>query len=261
MPISGAWQNEYESVMTLAEEADGFLHGQYRSGIGSTGTCLVAGYGGTSGPGQGTPLALAISWRSIEPGAPDPRRHWVSSLAGQAFLDCTGLTLLHQLVATAASPEIAEPGTHLGELNFRRIGAASPPASRTLLAAHLGETIRTAAADPVEGVWRSTDDDAATLHLAVRNPHAGIVVGTLTDRRGQASLYGFADVDASRTPARQQSLALAGRYGDSAATATLAGCLDLERGRLTLSALLNRGTSVDTRYAQTIVEGRHFKPA
>jgi hypothetical protein len=271
MRISGAWHNEYESVMALAEEADGFLHGEYRSTTGSTGTYLVAGFGGAAAGGRGRPVALAISWRSTERGEYGPSLHWVSSLGGQVF-DAPifgpaagrpdSMLLLHQLVATASFPGIAEPGTHLDKLPFHRMsGDAAPAASRILLAAHDGETIRTAAADPVEGVWHETDEEGVVLQLAVRNPHAGIVVGSLTDRHGRAELYGFVDIDSSNTPERRQGLGLAGRYADGTRTVSLAGWLDLERGRLTLSALLHRGTGVDTRYAQTVVEGMRFKPA
>jgi saccharopepsin len=261
MRISGDWRNEYESVMTLAEEADGFLHGEFRSSTGSTGTFPVAGFSGANGDGRGTPLALAISWRSIDPGVRDPSWHWVSGLGGQVFDGPGPMPLLHQMVATASFPGIADPGTHLDKLSFRRCGEGVPAASQALLAAHLGETKRTAAADPVEGIWHSIDDDGAVLRLSVRNPHAGIVVGSLTDHRGKADLYGFADIDASNTPIPRQSLSLAGRYAGGFSTVTLAGWLDLERGRLGLSVLWNRGTGADTRYAQTIVEGMRFKPA
>lgn len=260
MRISGDWQNEYASVMTLAQEADGFLHGEFRSTTGSAGTFLVAGFSGADGDGRGTPMALAISWRSIEPGVRDPSWHWVSGLGGQVF-EAGSMPLLHQMVATASFPGIADPGTHLDKLVFRRCGEGMPSASQVLLAAHRGETIRTAAAEPVEGIWHSTDDDGAVLRLSVSNPHAGIVIGSLTDHRGKAELYGFADIDAVNTPVPRQSLSLAGRYAGGFSTVTLAGCLDLERGRLALSVLWNRGTGNDTRYAQTIVEGMRFKPA
>lgn len=256
MQVGGAWQNEQGALMRLALEPDGFLHGDYRP-AGSADHRLIAGYTGGIAPDHGMPLALAMSWRPVEPGPARPDWHWMSCFGGELLPADGPMQGLHQIVATAGCPSVAEAGTHLERLDFRRVGPARPMFSRPVLAARNGETLRRAAADPVEGVWRAIDEDTSlTLHL--RNPHAGIVVGSLSDRHGETVLCGFADIDTGEPRMARQSLALAGLCGGAALA--LSGSLDLERGLLTLGGLLNRGTTTE-RYGQTLIEGMRFKPA
>jgi len=244
MQLGGAWQDEQDAQMVLALEPDGFLHGDFRAAAGLR---RLAGYAGRAEDGCGVPLALAMSWRPVEGGPATPEQHWASCFGGEAAGG--RLALLHQISATA--------GLHLESRRFRRIGAALPESSGPVLAAQAGATLRRAAADPVEGTWRALEG-ASVLTLQLRDPHAGLVFGSLADREGEALLCGFADIDAG---AAQQSVALAGRRTDGTAVLALAGRLDLERGLLTLGGLAIRGTGAGRPYGQTLIEGLRFQPA
>lgn len=247
MSLSGLWTNEYGSRMELWAQDDGTILGRYASSTGSTGEYAVCGHAGpgAAGPDRGQPLALTISWHSIVPGPADPSWDWCSGLSGQISLrdGAPVMVLTHALVASSDFPGLAQAGTHIDRLTYRRVGDAGarpalpPPAA--------------AITTPLTGVWREAEGAEIDLMLV---PDAGFdrVRGRLRPSGGQGvRLLGVAGRGAVR------SLALTGLLPGGAVMA-LAGTLAAGSGTISLIDLTSHATPPDSLYLQTLINGRRF---
>lgn len=247
MSLSGLWTNEYGSRMALWVGTDGAVRGRYASTTGSTGEYLVTGHAGPgdAGPTAGQPVALAISWHSVVAGDADPSWDWCSALSGQVSLRADGpeLVLTHALVASSAFPGLAEAGTHIDRLTYRRIGDAGPaPAADP---GPFGDM-----ASPLAGVWQ--DGEGGRLALALHGADGFDRVGGRWLRPGQdCGLAGFAGRGTAR------SLAITARRPDGSVMA-LAGTLPPGGDVLSLIELASSTTAPDSTYLQTLVNGRRY---
>lgn len=247
MSLSGVWTNEYGSRMSLWVGADGTVQGRYASTTGSTGEYRVSGHAGPgdAGPKAGQPVALAISWHSIVAGEADPSWDWCSALSGQVSLRPDGpeLVLTHALVASSAFPGLAEAGTHIDRLTYRRIGDAGPvPAG---MEGPFGDI-----ASPLTGVWQDGEGGAVALRLT-GDQGFDRVAGTLRRAGLERPLSGFAGRGAAR------SLSVTARLADGSVTA-LAGTLPRGGAVLSLIELTSHATAPDSTYLQTLIHGRRF---
>ena len=247
MSLSGLWTNEYGSRMALWVGTDGAVRGRYASTTGSTGEYLVTGHAGPgeAGPTAGQPVALAISWHSVVAGDADPSWDWCSALSGQVSLRADGpeLVLTHALVASSAFPGLAEAGTHIDRLTYRRIGDAGPAPAADPGA--FGDI-----ASPLSGVWQDGEGGVVALRLGAA---AGFdhVTGMLRRAGAEQPLTGFAGRGTAR------SLAVTARLADGSVTA-LAGTLPPGGGVLSLIELASHATAPDSSYMQTIINGRRL---
>lgn len=258
MSPEGRWRNEYASVMELRMEADGRLHGGYRSTTGSTGSYHVLGWADPRpfpSP-MGRSLALSILWRSIGDDPEDSSWHWVSGLGGQLLGegDNRGIFLLHDMVATTGFPGQAGIGHHLDKLHFQPFAGETPPAPDT---ARDFEAARMAAGDPgpLSGIWEEEVNPKAGISFRFLDPRHGFVEAELRLKGATFPLWGFADPHAKAGDCRLMGISLAGLVtGDSGErdeAIAMAGSLDLHEMILTLTVFKNRGTSLDLRYTQT----------
>lgn len=249
MTLSGVWTNEYGSRMELWLGADGTLQGRYASTTGSTGEYRVSGHAGPveAGPKAGQPVALAISWHSIVAGEADPSWDWCSALSGQVSLRKDGpqLVLTHALVASSAFPGLAEAGTHIDRLTYRRIGDAGP--LPTGVEGPFGDI-----ASPLSGPWQDGEGGVMTLRLGSATGFDHIT-GSLRRAGVEQPLTGFAGRGAAR------SLAVTARLPDGSVTA-LAGTLPSGGTVLPLIELASHATAPDSTYLQTVIHARRFMP-
>ncbi|WP_298331137.1 avidin/streptavidin family protein [Asticcacaulis sp.] len=246
MNLSGVWTNEYGSRMELWALDDGVFRGRYVSSTGSTGEYAVCGHAvaGAAGPERGKPLALAIAWHSLVPGPADPSWDWCSGLSGQISLrdGAPVMGLTHALVASSDFPGLAQAGTHIDRLTYRRIGDAGPPPALPSPAAAIDT--------PLTGTWREAE--GAEIDLITASDAGFDRVRGQLRRSGRAmELRGFAGRGAVR------SLALTGLLPGGEVMA-LAGTLPAGSDMLSMIDLTSHPTPPDSLYLQTRINGRRF---
>lgn len=254
MSLAGVWQNEYGSRMSLQVTA-GQVHGSYASTTGSTGSYVLCGCtpGGEAVATAGVPVALAISWRSVVPGARDASWHWVSALSGQ-ICQSDGqerLVLNHLLVASCEFPEFCGPGTYVDKLIYRRV---EPPEAQSALP---DSAVLDAA---LTGGWRG-DGVALELRLGTDGGQIGRVSGRIALEGQSLELAGFADILPGQPALAQQAVSLTALDAAGRRTFALAGVLHLAERRLQLQLMTARGTPAADSYLQTAMRGLSLSPA
>lgn len=257
--VAGTWKNDYGSVMTLMVTGN-VITGSYQSSTGSTGRYAITGYQTSTSPSQekGLPVALAIDWHPLDEQRADPSWHWVSGLCGQLH-QISGedrLELSHLLVATREFPDLANQGTYLDKLSYRRVTGEA-------IELHpVAPTVSSKQDNPLNGTWLATEGYNLKLHVSASSQLAlGCVSGTLTTPSECVEISGFTDINAGAGGLLLQSVSLtaAQRSGDT--VLTLAGSLDLKVDGLTLLALFTSSTPASQRYVQTQVKSILFKRA
>lgn len=257
LSAAGTWKNDYGSVMTLTV-AGNVITGSYQSSTGSTGRYAVTGYQPSTRPLQekGLPVALAIEWHALDKAQADPSWHWVSGLCGQIHR-ISGedrLQLSHLLVATSDFPDLANQGTYIDKLIYRRIAAETVeprPAPPTFVSEQH---------NPLNGTWLATQGYSLELHVRATSQHAlGCVSGTLTTPTEQVAVSGFTDINAGTGGLSRQSVSLAAAQEHSETVLALAGSLDLEEDGLALLALFTSSTPASQGYVQTRVKSMMFR--
>lgn len=261
MSVSGTWKNAYGSTMSLYVYGSGLVLGQYQSSTGSTGTYAVIGCQGPADPGPtaGQPVALAIDWHSIVPGPPDNSWHWASGLSGQLSVSTSGgppsLVLAHAMVATAtlAFPGGAiDPGTYIDKLVYAPVADAPLPGAGEQPGA--GDPI----ASPLNGRWLGSDGSVLILNVSSAYSSAfGWVLGTYQVNGGLWDVAGVTDINAYGQGVPLESVALTLVDGAGHAIA-LAGTLQLQSMKLTLSRLTSVATLPSVTYAQTMIDAVTF---
>lgn len=252
MSVTGTWKNSYGSVMALVQSAEGFVFGTYQSSTGSSGTYFVTGFAQPNGPASslGESLALSIFWRSITGGTGDPSWHWVSGLGGQR-VPSSGtdapptLNLIHAMVATDDFPGLANVGTYLDKLVYLPVSPSAPALEK--MPVEEGSLLR----DRIEETWICQQDSAVTLKLQVASSKFGLVTGKLTTAGGAHEVSGFTDTYAQQGGLSLQGLSVCALLGDGGWTVALAGSLDHKTRVMTLTQLLNHGTTPTATYVQT----------
>ena len=256
LSVAGSWKNDYGSVMTLAV-AGNAVTGTYQSSTGSTGRYAITGYQPCTRPSQakGLPVALAIEWHSLGDEPPDPSWNWVSGLCGQLHRveGEDRLALSHLLVATRDFPDLANQGTYIDKLSYRRVtcDAAEPVHAAPTLAAEPGNLLN--------GVWLA---EGFRLDLQVRASSQqafGCVSGTLTTPSERVEVSGFTDINASTGGLSRQSASLTAVQRGGETVLSLAGSLDLEQAELSLLALFTSSTTASQCYVQTRVRSIMFR--
>lgn len=257
LSVAGTWKNDYGSVMTLAVTGN-VITGSYQSSTGSTGRYAITGYQASTSPSQekGLPVALAIDWHALDEQQADPSWHWVSGLCGQLhpIAGEDRLELSHLLIATGDFPDLANQGTYLDKLSYRRVtgkGIEPHPVAPTLVSKQ---------DNSLNGTWLAAEGYNLKLHVgASSQPALGCVSGTLTTPTERVEVSGFTDINAGTggLPLQSVSLTAAQKSGDT--VLTLAGSLDLEEDGLTLLGLFTSPTPASQRYVQTQVKSILFK--
>lgn len=245
MSVAGTWKNHYGSVMTLNVNGNR-VTGTYQSSTGSTGRYEVVGYQLKSAetPNQGLPVALAIEWHSIGKEPADPSWNWSSGLCGQVTLSGTEdiLELSHLLVASSDFPGLAQRGTYIDKLRYRRTGAVA--------AERLASTPSTETDNPLNGTWLAADGTvlAVTVH-AEWEGRFGRVTGYLSGPSGATAVAGFTDISAAAGGLPLQSVAITA--AEQTAALSLSGSLNLHSDVLELAVLSTVSTVPANAYVQT----------
>jgi len=250
MSVQGTWVNSYGSTMDLIVNDD-YINGIYRSSTGSTGAYFVLGYQQPREPtsSEGQAVALAICWHSIESGPADPSWHWASGLSGQLSVQPTGPTLVlaHAMVASDPFPGLAAAGTYIDKLTYTR--KADLPVRATAVSVPKGGELR---ADPLAGIWRSSDGVVMTLEVYPYEDGAvGWIVGKVQTTDGTFEVSGVTDLHASAQGLTLQSVSITALLGRNGPVAAWAGTLDLSNGQLSLLDLSSQSTAPDATYVQT----------
>ncbi|PZQ37448.1 MAG: hypothetical protein DI560_21260 [Pseudomonas putida] len=247
MSAAGTWINEYGSIMTLVSVGNS-LRGVYQSSTGSVGTYEVFGIQTAEAATtlQGQPLALAISWHSIDEAVADPSWHWSSGLCGQiSYQDGQEVMVLaHALVASSDFPEVSGVGTYLDKLTYRRV---SSQAFDLVLNDH-HETLENALA----GRWLASDGSLTLRVDAIRDSRLGFVSGSIASQFGTHEIIGFTDLHASTADLPQQSVTLVAATS-AAQVMALSGTLDTLVDRLSLLEMTSAPTAPSSTYCQTQV--------
>ena len=257
LSVAGTWKNDYGSVMTLTVTGN-LVSGIYQSSTGSTGRYAITGYQPDFCPAQekGLPVALAIEWHSLGDEPPDPSWHWVSGLCGQLH-SITGedrLELSHLLVATRDFPDLANQGTYIDKLSYRRV------AEEILEPVHPAPALALAPDNPLNGTWLAAGGFRLDLHVRASSQHAfGCVSGTLTTPTERAEVAGFTDINAGTGGLSRQSTSLTAVQVGGETALSLAGSLDLKGDELGLMALLTSSTTVAQSYVQTQIKSFMFR--
>ncbi|MBF6030893.1 peptidase A1 pepsin [Pseudomonas sp. P115] len=257
LSVTGTWKNGYGSVMTLTV-AGNVVTGAYQSSTGSTGRYAITGYQSSTYPSQekGLPVALTIEWHALDEGPADPSWHWVSGLCGQLHR-VTGedrLKLSHLLVVTNDFPDLANQGTYLDKLSYRRVAAEA------IAPCKVAPALVSEQDNPLNGTWLAADGHHLKLHVSASSQQAfGCVSGTLTTPTERVEVSGFTDINAGAGGLTQQSVSLAALQKSGEAALTLAGSLDLKKDGLTLLALFTSSTTVSQRYVQTQIKSIMFR--
>ncbi len=253
--VAGTWTNDYGSVMNLTVVGNQ-VSGVYQSSTGSTGKYEVTGYqmGTASTQKLGQPVALAIEWRSISEGTGDPSWNWSSGLCGQISLVGTEevLTLNHVLVASRDFATVANQGTYIDKLLYRRSG--STQGNKQHIASPQEQTIKNA----LVGTWEASDGTRLKLSVkAARQGRLGRVHGQLTTASGHSEVSGFTDINATASDLALQSLAITAAQKNS--VVSLSGALDIKRDTLNLQVLISTPTAPDHVYVQTQLSSLTFE--
>jgi saccharopepsin len=254
LSVAGTWKNGYGSVMTLTVTGN-VVSGIYQSSTGSTGRYAVMGYQASTGPSQekGLPVSLAIDWHPLDEQQADPSRHWVSGLCGQlhGVAGEDRLELSHLLVATRDFPDLANRGTYIDKLSYRRV------AVETLEPAH---ALALAPNNPLNGTWLASDGFRLDLHVQASRQHAfGRVSGTLTTPTERAEVSGFTDINAGTGGLSRQSASLTAVQVGGETVLSLAGSLALKEDELELLALFTSSTTMAQSYVQTQIKSFMFR--
>ena len=254
LSVAGTWKNDYGSVMTLMVTGN-VVSGIYQSSTGSTGRYAVTGYQASTGPSpeKGLPVALAIDWHPLDEQQADPSWHWVSGLCGQLH-QISGedrLKLSHLLVATRAFPDLANQGTYIDKLNYRRVaGEILEPAPALVLAPD----------NPLSGTWLAAAGFRLDLQVRASSQHAfGCISGTLTTPTERADVSGFTDINAGTGGLSRQATSLTAVQVGGETALSLAGSLDLKEDELELKALFTSSTTVAQSYVQTQIKSFMFR--
>ncbi len=257
MTLVGTWQNEYGSQMVLTQLDTNLVWGNYSSTTGSTGKYMVIGYQqpGNPTPQAGQAVALAIEWHSIVAGQGDPSWNWSSGLSGQISIENgkESLVLAHAMVASSNFPGLAAAGTYIDKLTYFRTATDVPDADppRPVLDAPM--------ADPLAGTWRS--DDGTLLQIEVY-PYTGSLFGWAQGKMywngSTCPIEGVTDINARSSGLTLQSTAITGLPSLPGPAVSLAGCLDLTSGRLTMTNFASLSTAPNATYVQTTVSQKIF---
>ena len=253
MGLDGTWENSYGSFMTLTSYDTGLVLGNYKSDTGSSGVYLVVGHADPApDAGKGQAVALSIYWRSIAGGTPNPTWHYVSGFSGQ-LIDVNGtpsLVLLHAMVDSDDQPGPGGLGTYLDKLTY------TPASSKVDLGAmdKLPEADTTG--DPICGAWAGVAAYGPALEVDVlsTDPETGLVLATITppgEGGTELAALGFTDTTAVTDGLALQSLSLSAFNEQDGTVWSLAGCLELSTGTLTLLQMQSHGTAPGNMYAQT----------
>lgn len=253
--VTGTWQNDYGSLMTL-DVSGQQVRGTYQSSTGSTGHYAISG--SLVGPGatliKSQPLALAIEWHDLGDETSDPSWHWASGLSGQLSTSDKGdvLSLSHLLVASGDFPGLASRGNYLDKLVYRRV--AAPP--NDLPCAPI-ESI------PVEnaltGNWIASDETLLSLTVeADCQQRFGIVQGRLTSGGAFVDVSGFTDINAVSSKLAFQSVSLTATDTQAGTVSTLCGSLDLAGQTLNLLVLASSSVAPAQAYLATQISSLSF---
>jgi saccharopepsin len=251
MTLVGTWQNEYGSQMVLTQLGTNLVWGNYSSTTGSTGKYMVIGYQQPANPTPqaGQAVALAIEWHSIVAGPGDPSWNWSSGLSGQISIvnGKESLVLAHAMVASSSFPGLAAAGTYIDKLTYFRTAAEAPEVSpRPALDAPM--------ADPLAGTWRG--DDGTVLQIEVY-PYTDSLFGWAQGKMSwngiTCPIEGVTDINARSSGLSLQSTAVTGLPSLSGPAVSLAGCLNLTTGRLTMTNFASLSTASNATYVQTTV--------
>ncbi|NWA65368.1 avidin/streptavidin family protein [Pseudomonas reactans] len=257
--VAGTWKNDYGSVMTLTVTGN-VITGSYQSSTGSTGQYAITGYQASTSLSQeqGLPVALAIDWHPLDQQQADPSWHWVSGLCGQLH-QIAGedrFELSHLLVATREFPDLANQGTYLDKLSYRRVPGEAIELNP------VAPTMSSKQDNPLNGTWLATEGYDLKLHVSASSQLAlGCVSGTLTTSSECVEISGFTDINAGAVGLSLQSVSLTAAQKSGDTVLTLAGSLDLKEDGLTLLALFTSSTPASRRYVQTQVKSILFKRA
>ncbi len=251
--VAGTWKNDYGSVMTL-DVTGNRVTGTYQSSTGSTGRYEVVGYQlkAAEPPNLGLPVALAIEWHSIGKDPADPSWNWSSALCGQLSVsgDEDILELSHLLVASSDFPGLAQPGTYVDKLRYRRAAPSITDWPDT------GPSHATAT--PLTGTWLAAD--GRVLVVAVHAAHkdrVGRLSGHLSGPTGDTEVAGFTDIGAAAAGLSLQSVALAAAQPSGALS--LSGWLNVPDDVLELVMLDSVSTVPAHAYVQTRLSSVVFR--
>ncbi len=253
--VAGTWKNDYGSVMTLTVTGNQ-ISGVYQSSTGSTGKYAVTGYQSSSAAtaNQGLPVALAIDWHSMGEEPADPSWNWTSGLCGQISLveHEEVLELSHLLVASSDFPGLAQQGTYVDKLRYRR---CSPGVTECLDA---NTFLQTKIDNPLTGRWMTPDANVLTLTVEAQSKgRFGRVTGTLSGPAGAMEVTGFTDICAVERGLTLQSTAITA--AQETGVLSLCGTLDLKSDVLELSILTCTPTAPTLTYVQTRLSSATFK--
>jgi saccharopepsin len=255
--VAGTWKNDYGSVMTLAVTGNRVC-GTYQSSTGSTGKYEVTGFqlGAPANPALSQPVALAIEWHSIGGDPADPSWNWCSGLSGQMTVTPAGdrLALSHVLVASSDFPGLAEQGTYVDKLIYRRVDTAAleDPGAAPLE--------RLAIEDALNGAWVA--DNGTTLELSVyasSQRRLGHVRGQLSTPVGHVEVSGFTDINATASKLSLQSVSLTAAQTRESSASSLCGSLELQGEVLNLFSVTSSATTPQRSYLATQVSALRFK--
>ncbi|WP_338480485.1 avidin/streptavidin family protein [Pseudomonas trivialis] len=253
--VAGTWKNDYGSVMTLTVTGNQ-ISGIYQSSTGSTGQYAVTGYQSSSAAAsnQGRPVALAIDWHSLGNEPADPSWNWTSGLCGQISLveHEEVLELSHLLVASSDFPGLAQQGTYVDKLRYRRCspGVTERQDANSFLQAKID--------NPLTGRWMTPDANVLTLTVEAQSKgRLGRVTGKLSGPAGAMEVSGFTDICAVESGLTLQSTAITA--AQETGVLSLCGTLDLKSDVLELSILTCTPTAPTLTYVQTRLSSATFK--
>ncbi|TFY89074.1 peptidase A1 pepsin [Pseudomonas kairouanensis] len=256
--IAGTWTNDYGSIMTL-EVCGQHISGRYQSSTGSTGHYSVTGClsGAAASRARNQPLALAIQWHDLGDSAPDPSWNWVSGMSGQLRVTDQGdvLTLSHLLVASSDFPQLAQRGTYIDKLVYRRVEKQS-------LLASGADSRPVPIENTLTGKWIASD--GCSLVLAVWSDSArrvGAVRGTFTCAGTSCELTGFTDINTVGSRLKLQSVSLTFSTTEPASASAVCGVLDLTDDNLNLMVLASAAVAPANGYLATQISSMRFSRA
>lgn len=201
----------------------------------------------------GQPVALAIEWHSIGEDSIDPSWNWSSGLYGQISLVGAEevLTLSHLLVASSDFPGLANEGTYVDKLIYRRSVAIQHEAQST------APPVPQRSKSSLEGTWTASDGTCLKLHVEeAREARFGRVHGSLTLASDQSQISGFTDINAAKVGLSRQSVTITGAHKNN--VLTLCGTLQLKDDVLELMMLTGEPTAPTHAYVQTRISALTF---
>ncbi|MBM1193221.1 avidin/streptavidin family protein [Pseudomonas weihenstephanensis] len=256
MSAAGIWKNDYGSIMTLTAQGSR-LSGSYESSTGSTGKYPLSGYQVLADAQQdhGCAITLAIEWYSLDKGSPDPSWHWTSGLCGQLYRvkGEDTLVLSHLLVASSGFPGLADAGTYLDKLTYRRV-THEPDKCLPVQASSLPKI-----KDRLSGVWLAADGSRLDLGVHACDQHDwGYVSGRLLLDKGETEVCGFTDINAQTDGLALQSVSLAALIRSNTTALSFSGSIDLKLNVLNVLVMLSAPTPAAHSYMQTQVKPLTF---